>query len=213
MDEFAVQAVAMFGTSVVGRGERYILELRGLMEPLHFVNPKDKGTKYGDQYLKGDGQDILILNGVSKKQELMLNKYLYQVERQMQKPAEEMPATEVKRLLRWLEENQFNDRYCSDLTHKKTSYETVRGRICQKLSKPVRAAVLAKGDTFSDAVKTQEATRHDSLLIVDGRGIGHISNVPNMYMTLKEGATIIAYKDVRSLYAQYLRKNARGKQA
>lgn len=29
MDEFAVQAVAMFGTPVVGRGERYILELPG----------------------------------------------------------------------------------------------------------------------------------------------------------------------------------------
>lgn len=204
--EIKLAPVAIFGTAAVGRGERFVLDLRGLSEPLSFINPKDMGTKYGKQYLKGDGQDILILNGVSKKQELMLERYLYYFEKETHKAAEFMNADEVKKLLCFLEENGFDDRYCSDLVHKESSYKPVRGRIFEKSGKPVRVARLVTGMTYADGQKTQEAADDSALFIVDNRGIGHITNVAEGYRSLREGETIISYQKALALFMELERK-------
>lgn len=205
MTEYVIpQAVEMFGTPVIGSGERYVIELRELDEPLHFTNPKDMGTKYGDQYLKGDGTDILILNGVSKKQELMLNRYLYQYQKISGKDADHMSTQDVKKLLIWLEDNNFNDRYCSNLHHKETEYLHIRGRIFSKIGKPYKAVSLQKGVSYIDETKTQEASLDGALFIADGNGKGHITNIPEGYRTEKNGDNIISYTDAKKLYSSYL---------
>lgn len=203
-----IPVAKMFGTLVIGEGERCVLDLKGLDEPLHFINPKDQGTKYGDQYLQGDGTDILILNGVSRAQELMLNKYLYQFEQRYHKKPEEMNTQEVRDLLNWLAENDFNDRYCSDALHKAQTYQHVRGFVYRKLIQPVKAVKLLKGQTFFDGQKTQQATKDGALFVLNNRNIGHITNVPERYQTTEPNAEIIPYKTALFKYVQ-MQKNLR----
>ena len=68
-----VELVKAFGTPIKCGTERYVLELTKLDKPIHFINPKDAGTEYGDQNLKGDGTDILLLNGLTAEQVKMLD--------------------------------------------------------------------------------------------------------------------------------------------
>lgn len=77
-----VDFVKKFGTAVKSGTERYVLELKGLEKPMDFENPKDAGTEWGAQHLKGDGKDILLLNGVSAEQVKKLDPNFY-----MQNPA------------------------------------------------------------------------------------------------------------------------------
>lgn len=199
-----LQIVDKYGTPVVSWGERFVIDLKNLDTPIDFINPKDRGTKYGEQHLKGDGTDIIILNGVSKRQEIELNKYLYFFTKKAGKDYNAMNYDEVMEFLRWLENNDFNDRYCSDAIHKKTSYRHIRGCKYEKLGHECKAVELLKGMAYVDDTKSQEATRNGALFVLDNRGNGHITNEPSYYKTVKEGDRIINYNDAVALHMSYI---------
>lgn len=198
-----LQIVDMYGTPVVSWGERFVIELRGLEHSFDFINPKDRGTKYGEQHLKGDGSDIIILNGVSKKQEIELNKYLYFFTKKTGKDYNTMNYDEVVEFLQWLENNNFDDRYCSDIKHKELSYRYIYGCKYEKLGHECKAVQLLKGMVYMDDIKSQEATRDGALFVVDNRGYGHITNEPGYYRTINDGEKIINYKDAMAKYIMY----------
>lgn len=145
--------VKTFGTKVKCGTERYVLELHGLTEPIHFINPRDAGTKYGDQNLKGNGQDILLLNSVSTEQIAKLDAYLQTVENRTNRKAEDMDTSEVKALLSFLEKNGYNDRYCSDLAYKEKALIPTVGRMCRRSNDECRAVVIPKGTVYEDGEK------------------------------------------------------------
>ncbi len=188
--------VKTFGTKVKCGTERYVLELRGLTEPLHFINPKDAGTKYGDQNLKGNGQDILLLNGVSAEQIARLDRYLETFEQQTGQKADSMNTSQVKALLSFLEENGYNDRYCSDLAYKEKALIPTVGRMCRRSNDECRAVVIPKGTVYEDGEKSQQATVEGALFVVDAKGGARITNVPSDYEPVHAGAKIISYADV-----------------
>lgn len=188
--------VKTFGTKVKCGTERYVLELRGLTEPLHFINPKDAGTKYGDQNLKGNGQDILLLNGVSAEQIARLDRYLETFEQQTGQKADSMNTSQVKALLSFLEKNGYNDRYCSDLAYKEKALIPTVGRMCRRSNDECRAVVIPKGTVYEDGEKSQQATVEGALFVVDAKGGARITNVPSDYEPVHAGTKIISYADV-----------------
>ena len=188
--------VSSLGTPVASGTLRYVLELRNLDEEIHFTNPKDAGTQWGDQKLKGDGNDILLLNGLSEKEVKMLDIYLASFETQKKKTAEEMNATEVKDLLSFLEEHSYNDRYRSDRAYKEASLIPTEGRMYRRNNDECRAVVIPKGTTYSDGEKTQQANVEGALFVVDKKGGARITNVPEDYKPTKKDATISSYADV-----------------
>ncbi len=188
--------VTTFGTKVKCGTERYVLELHGLTEPVHFINPKDAGTKYGDQNLKGNGQDILLLNGVTPAQVEKLDCYLNAFEQETGKKAEDMNTAQVRALLRFLEENGYNDRYCSDLAYKEKALIPTVGRMCRRSNDECRAVVIPKGTVYEDGEKSQQATVDGALFVVDSKGGARITNVPSDYEPVQAGAKIVTYADV-----------------
>lgn len=200
--------VKTFGTKVKCGTERYVLELHGLTEPIHFINPKDAGTKYGDQNLKGNGQDILLLNSVSMEQIAKLDAYLQMVENRTKQKAEDMDVSEVKALLLFLEENGYNDRYCSDLAYKEKALIPTVGRMCRRSNDECRAVVIPKGTVYEDGEKSQQATVEGALFVVDAKGGARITNVPSDYKPVQDGVKIVSYADVMR-YVQNMKTKGR----
>ena len=200
--------VKIFGTKVKCGTERYVLELHGLTEPIHFINPKDAGTKYGDQNLKGNGQDILLLNSVSAEQIAKLDAYLQMVENRTKQKAEDMDVSEVKALLLFLEENGYNDRYCSDLAYKEKALIPTVGRMCRRSNDECRAVVIPKGTVYEDGEKSQQATVEGALFVVDAKGGARITNVPSDYKPVQDGVKIVSYADVMR-YVQNMKTKGR----
>lgn len=190
-----IQMISKFGTPVVSETKRYIVELKGLTEPLEFENPKDAGTKYGKQRLKGDGNDILLLNGLTPNQIKIMNRYLATFESENNTPAEQMKTRDVKRMLDFLKRSGFDDRYCSDQDYKRRAF-VPPGRMYRRRARPCRAVVVPVGTTFGDGVKTQRANVEGALFIVDSNGTGRITNVPEDYQTVKKGAKVASYAAV-----------------
>ena len=195
-----VDFVKKFGTAVKSGTERYVLELKGLEKPMDFENPKDAGTEWGAQHLKGDGKDILLLNGVSAEQVKKLDGYLKAYEMLKKRPAEQMDAADVKNLMGFLEKNDFNDRYCSDQAYKKQALIPTQGRMCRRNNDECRATVVPVGATYSDGVKTQRANVEGALFVVDSKGNGRITNVPTDYQTIQP-------KDKIKTYAEAVRQS------
>ena len=226
-----IDLVKNFGTAIKCGTERYVLELKKLDEAIHFINPKDAGTKYGDQNLKGDGNDILLLNGVTAKQIEIMDTYLKGFETPKEeaiakiekllatndeekkaklaqvflngfrsgkgdgKKAEEMNAEEVKALLGFLEENGFNDRYCSNQDYKARALIPTNGRMCRRNNDECRGVVIPVGTIFTDGEKTQEATTPGALFVIDAKGGARITNVPEDYQTINIGEKVCSFAD------------------
>ena len=201
-----VDLVAKFGTPVKSETRRYIVELKGLTEPLDFENPKDAGTKYGAQHLKGDGNDILLLNGLTPKQVDMMNRYLTAYERENGVAAEQMNTRDVKRMLGFLKRAGFDDRYCSDQAYKRRAF-TPPGRLYKRKSDTCRAVEIPVGTTYSDGVKTQRANVEGALFIVDSHGNGRITNVPSDYRPVNPSARIGGYADAVKRRQSLLQKS------
>ena len=202
-----IELVKAFGTPIKCGTERYVLELRNLDKPIHFINPKDAGTKYGDQNLKGDGQDILLLNGLTKDQIKLMDTYLAGFEVGKGKKAEEMNASEVQALLNFLENNGFNDRYCSNQAYKEKSLIPTNGRMYRRNNDECRGIVIPVGTVYSDGEKSQQASVEGALFVVDLKGGARITNVPDDYQTVKEGAKIVSYAVALSLQKARLNSN------
>ncbi len=195
LTEKDIKMISKFGTPVVSETKRYIVELKGLTEPLEFENPKDAGTKYGKQRLKGDGNDILLLNGLTPNQVKIMNRYLATFESENATPAEQMKTRDVKRMLDFLKRAGFDDRYCSDQSYKRRAF-VPPGRMYRRRAQPCRAVVVPVGTTYADGVKTQRANVDGALFIVDSNGTGRITNVPADYRAVKDGVKVATYADV-----------------
>lgn len=195
LTEKDIKMISKFGTPVVSETKRYIIELKGLTEPLEFENPKDAGTKYGKQRLKGDGNDILLLNGLTPNQVKIMNRYLATFESENAAPAEQMKTRDVKRMLDFLKRAGFDDRYCSDQDYKRRAF-VPPGRMYRRRAQPCRAVVVPVGTTYADGVKTQRANVDGALFVVDSNGTGRITNVPADYRAVKDGAKVATYADV-----------------
>ena len=202
-----IDLVKTFGTPIKCGTERYVLELRNLDKTIHFINPKDAGTKYGDQNLKGDGQDILLLNGLTKDQIKSMDTYLAGFEAEKGKKAEEMNASEVQALLNFLEVNGFNDRYCSNQAYKEKSLIPTNGRMHRRNNDECRGIVIPVGTVYSDGEKSQQASVEGALFVIDSKGGARITNVPDDYQTVKEGIKIASYADVLNLQKAHLERN------
>ncbi|GHU02693.1 hypothetical protein FACS1894186_7800 [Alphaproteobacteria bacterium] len=214
-DNLNPEIVEKFGTPVVSGTKRYVVPLEKLDEPLHFTNPKDAGTEYGDQNLKGDGKDIMLLNGLSDGQIKGLDDYL----KRYRKP-ENMDAAQVKEFLGFLAENGYDDRYCSDQKYMAESLRAVNPS--QKVGMYARtkdvcyAAAIPEGTTYDDGEKTQ-AAQAGALFIVskskDENGKtklnGRITNVAGDYETVNPGEKIATYdqakRNAKSAKAKELR--------
>lgn len=185
------------------------MELKKLNEPVHFINPKDAGTKYGDQNLKGDGQDILLLNGLAPAQIKLMDTYLADFEAATGKNAEQMNASEVESLLCFLEKNGFNDRYCSDQAYKEKALIPTTGRMCRRNNDECRGVVVPVGATYTDGEKSQQANVDGALFVVDAKGGARITNVPEDYKTVKAKEKIISYAQAVQIERVHLKNRAR----
>lgn len=184
-----IDAIKTNGTPVVSGTMRYVIPLDKLANKFDFVNPKDAGTEWGNQSLKGDGNDILLLNGLTPEQIEKIETYAAKFEQEKQKPISDMHLVELKQFMSYLSKNGFNDVYCSDKQYMETSltandsnkriglYARNKDDIC-------RAAVLPLGTVYKDSQKEQEAKVEGALLIVPENGREediHITNEPNDY--------------------------------
>lgn len=189
-----IEIVSRYGSAVKSETKRYVIELKGLTEPVDFENPKDAGTQYGSQHLKGDGNDILLLNGLNANQVGMMERYLLTYEKESGQSADWMNTADVKRMLKFLKRMEFNDRYCSDQAYKKRAL-VPPGRFFKRKGEICKAVVVPVGTTYSDGVKTQRANVEGALFIVDAQGNGRITNVPTDYQTVKSKEKIKTYAD------------------
>lgn len=205
-----VELVAKYGTAVRSETKRYVVELKGLTEPVDFENPKDAGTKYGKQHLKGDGKDILLLNGLNQNQVKMMNRYLLAYEEKTGNNADQMNTADVKRMLKFLKRMGFNDRYCSDQEYKKRAL-VPPGRMFRRKADTCKAVVVPVGTTYGDGVKTQRANVEGALFIVDSSGHGRITNVPDDYHTVRKNETIRTYADAVRQKQAVAEKTAQGR--
>ncbi len=187
-----IDTVKEKGTPVVSGTMRYVIPLDKLANKFDFINPKDAGTEWGNQSLKGDGNDILLLNGLSKEQIAKIDDYATKFEQEKHKPISDMHLIELKQFMSYLSENGFNDVYCSDKQYMESSltandkdkriglYARNKDAIC-------RAAVLPLGAVYSDGQKEQQANVEGALLIVPENGRAEdarITNVPEDYSAL-----------------------------
>ena len=205
-----IELVKTFGTQIKCGTERYVLELKNLDQPIHFINPKDAGTKYGDQNLKGDGNDILLLNGLTLEQIKLMDTYLSGFETGKGKKPEEMNAEEVKALLSFLEKNGFNDRYCSNQDYKAKALIPTNGRMHRRNNDECRGVVIPVGTVYTDGEKSQQANVEGALFVIDAKGGARITNVPTDYKTVKEGATVVSYADAIKLQQEYAKNKIHG---
>ena len=81
-----IDTVKSNGTPVVSGTMRYVIPLDKLANKFDFINPKDAGTEWGNQSLKGDGNDILLLNGLTPEQIEKIETYTAKFEQEKQKP-------------------------------------------------------------------------------------------------------------------------------
>lgn len=204
-----IDLVKKFGTKVKCGTERYVLELKNLNEPIHFINPKDAGTKYGDQNLKGDGQDILLLNSLVPDQIKLMDSYLAGFEAKTGKNAEQMNASEVKTLLSFLEQNGFNDRYCTNQAYKEKALIPTTGRMCRRNNDECRGVVVPVGTTYTDGEKSQQANVDGALFVVDAKGGARITNVPEDYKAVKAKEKIISYAQAVQIERAHLSDRSR----
>ncbi len=94
LNKYDLMSVARFGTDGYSGTQRYVLDLRGLDDPVIFVNPKDAGGEWGEQKLKGNNEDILLLNSLSKDDIKRLDKIVSDWEIQNNKSINEMTSVE-----------------------------------------------------------------------------------------------------------------------
>lgn len=178
---------------------RYVIPLDKLANKFDFINPKDAGTEWGNQSLKGDGNDILLLNGLTPEQIEKVEAYTAKFEQEKHKPLSDMHLVKLKQFMSYLSNNGFNDIYCSDKQYLDSSltandknkriglYARNKDAIC-------RAAVLPLGAVYSDGQKEQ-ANVEGALLIVPESGRVEdvrITNVPKDYAPVSGKSKIIS---------------------
>ena len=188
-----VAMIRKYGTPIKCETERYVLELKKLDSPVEFENPKDAGGAYGKQKLKGDGNDILLLNGLTPEQIRWLDKYLADFEQKNKKAAEEMNAEEVKAFFDFLKEQQFFDCNSSTQEYKGRSLIQVNGHIYRRNSNECHGVIIPIGTTYEDRKKSQRANVEGALFVTDDRGGARITNVPTDYQPIGKNVKIISY--------------------
>lgn len=187
-----IDAVREKGTPVVSGTMRYVIPLDKLSNKFDFVNPKDAGTEWGNQSLKGNGNDILLLNGLTSEQIAKIETYAAKFEQEKHKPMSDMHLVELKQFMTYLSENGFNDIYCSDKEYMESSLtandKTKRiGLYARNKDAVCRAVKLPLGTVYSDGQKEQQANVDGALLIVPENGRAEdirITNVPEDYSSL-----------------------------
>lgn len=187
-----IEAVKMHGTPVVCGTMRYVIPLDKLANKFDFINPKDAGTEWGNQSLKGDGNDILLLNGLSQEQIEKIDVYATRFEQEKHKPISDMHLVELKQFMGYLSQNGFNDVYCSDKEYMDgqltASDKTKRvGLYSRNKDSVCRAVILPLGTSYSDGLKEQQANIEGALLIVPENGRAEdirITNVPEDYVPI-----------------------------
>lgn len=206
-----------FGTQVVSGTSRFVIPLDKLNEPVDFINPKDAGTEWGAQRLKGDGNDILLFNGLSSEQVKSIGVEIKDFESKAGKPITDMNKKEVEAFLSSLKEKGFNDMYCSDKAYMESSltaenpskriglYTRNKDEVCYGVVVPVGTAY-----TLSSKTK-QEANVDGALLIVrltkDGKvdaENSNITNKPEDYTSVK-GGKIATLTEARAIQSEYVK--------
>lgn len=191
-----ISTVKGFGTQVVSGTSRFVVPLDKLSEPVDFINPKDAGTEWGAQRLKGDGNDILLFNGLSSEQIKTLNDEIKEFESSTLKPITDMNKEEVVIFLSSLKEKGFNDMYCSDKAYMESSLtaENPKERIglyTRNKDEVCYGVVIPKGTVYNLSERgNQEATVDGALLIVPANGDPNnvrITNEPKDYTSVKGG--------------------------
>ncbi len=202
-----IDIVKKEGTQVVSGTMRYVIPLDKLANKHDFINPKDAGTEWGNQSLKGDGNDILLLNGLSPEQIKKVEEYATKFEQDKHKPISDMHLVELKQFMGYLSQNGFNDIYCSDKEYMAGQLtpndETKRvGLYARNKDAVCRAVVLPMGTVYSDGQKQQQANVEGALLIVPENGRAEdvrITNEPKDYAPVNGSNTV---KSLISLKAE-----------
>ena len=191
-----INTVKTFGTQVVSGTSRFVIPLDKLKEPVDFINPKDAGTEWGAQRLKGDGNDILLFNGLSSEQVKTIEAEIKGFEVRTGKPVTDMNKAEVEGFLASLKEKGFNDMYCSDKAYMESSLtaENPKKRIglyTRNKDEVCYGVVIPKGTVYNLSSRgNQEATVDGALLIVPANGDlenARITNEPKDYSSVKGG--------------------------
>ncbi len=182
--------VKAFGTAVSSETERYVISLPNINQA-SFQNPKDTGTEWCTQTLKGNGADIMILNGLTTDQTALMDLYL-----QSEDSSNWRTQQDIDNVMITLDQLGIKDRYCSDVTYRDANMVKVPGKLnVYRRTKDVRWAVeLPIGTNFEkEPGMVQSANISGALLIVNEKGEGHITNVPTDYASINPDEKIVSY--------------------
>lgn len=206
-----IALVENFGTPIICGTQRFVLDLKKLTEPIEFVNPKDADNEHGKQILKGDGNDVLLVNNLTSKQLDMLNKFVVSFEIVKGVKPEDMNNAEAKNFLLVLQTWGYKDFYCSDQEYKKKSLTYIDGHVYRlNEDKVCRGVTIPKGTIYADSEKEQVATTEGALFVVDTNGKAMITNEPADYRTLLDRMKIFSYAELQQIQQECLMHKMHG---
>lgn len=202
----AINLVKENGTLVVSGTCRFIIPLLGQFLPISFVNIKDsknpENAAWANQNLKGDGNDVFLINGLTPEQVKLIDDYVsdYIIGGTI------MPLDEydIQDLIGFCDENNLEDRYCSNQEYCTKNFvfpDPVGERIefvgffPRSKDKVCRAAIVPVGFEYSDGEKSQVANVQGALLVVSEDSV-RITNVPEDYQVLNPDEQIVGIEEI-----------------
>lgn len=180
--EADIEAVKNCGAKVFSAGQRFAVPLPKLTQPYDFINPKDAGDGFGAEHLRGDGSDVLLLNGVSDIQGQKIKDYV------QKHPMKN--AAEIHSFLVFLTDIGVDDMYASDCDYLEKAFimptdKNYIGFYTRRRDIIFRAAQLKTGAVLirSDGV-TQYAETGALLIVPENGENARITNVASDYVSL-----------------------------
>ena len=180
--EADIEAVKNCGAKVFSAGQRFAVPLPKLTQPYDFINPKDAGDGFGAEHLRGDGNDVLLLNGVSDIQGQKIKDYV------QKHPLKN--TAEMYNFLAFLTDIGVDDMYASDRNYLEkvftmaaeknyVGFYTRRRDIIFRAARLTAGAVLIRSDDI-----TQYAEDGALLIVPENGENARITNVAGDYVSL-----------------------------
>ena len=177
-----IEAVKKYGAEVFCITERFAIPMPELTQPYNFINPKDAGNGFGEEHLRGDGSDVLLLNGVTNSQGVTIKDYL------QNHPLKN--AAEIHNFLVFLSDIGTNDVYASDCDYLQKEFEIKENKISvgfyarrrdiiYRAARLKASCVLIKRNDFS-----QYAANGALLIVPENIEETRLTNVPADYQSL-----------------------------